>query len=135
MPIVTLRQIAFFCPPFVEKLGTQKQWAVPSSELGHVEWSGCPALVKQAVDQTSDPVSGLSSIQSVKRRGSRSVAVQHRLGASNYTSAAGLTSLPRKLKQNQCWRTPHFDTSVSSVTGGKYPLPPKCLAPMMNLFE
>jgi len=30
--------------------------------------SGCPARVKQAVDQTSDPVSGLSSIQSAKRR-------------------------------------------------------------------
>ena len=60
-----------------------------------IELSGCPTLAQQAVDQTSDPVSGLSSIQSAKPRGSRSVVVQLRLGASNYTSAAGLV-LPAK---------------------------------------
>jgi len=41
------------------------------------------------VDQTSEPVSGLPSIQSVKGRGSRSVVVQHSWGASYYTPRAG----------------------------------------------
>ena len=49
------------------------------------------------MDQTSDPVSGLSSIQSFRRRDSRFVVVQLRLGASNYTAAAALI-LPRGIK-------------------------------------
>ena len=50
--------------------------------------SGCPVLLLQALDQTSDPVSGLSSIQLVKRKGSQSVVVQLRLGVSNYISGS-----------------------------------------------
>lgn len=51
-----------------------------------------PSSSEQAVDQTSDPASGLSSIQSAKPRGSRSVVVQLRLGAS--TSFLQIESKP-----------------------------------------
>jgi len=69
----------------VEKLGTQNSGVVHPRRVGGLKLSGCPAQVKQPVDQTSDPVSSLSSIQSAKRRGSRSVVVQPRLGAFNYS--------------------------------------------------
>jgi hypothetical protein len=84
-PLRKLRLIASLCSPFVEKLGTQNSGVIHPRRVGGLKLSGCPALVKQAVDQTFDPVSGLSSIQSAKRRDSRSVVVQLRVGASNYS--------------------------------------------------
>ena len=56
--------------------------SVGKHQVSHTDPPGSPAPVKQAVHQTSDTVSGLSSIQSSKPRGSRSVVAQLKLGAS-----------------------------------------------------
>ena len=80
--------------PVRREVGHPKQGGRPSSEGRQIELSGCPARVRQAADQTPDAVSGLPSIQSAGRRGSRSVAVQHRLGAFDYSPAAGLILCP-----------------------------------------
>jgi len=98
--------------PVRREVGHPKQGGRPSSEGRQIELSGCPARVRQAADQTPDAVSGLPSIQSAGRRGSRSVAVQHRLGAFDYSPAAGLILCPA----NQIESRPASEASKVSAT-------------------
>ena len=67
------------------------EFSAGKHQVFHTDPPGRPVLLRQAVDQTSDAASGLSSIQPANPRGSRSVVVQVRLGASNYTSPENQT--------------------------------------------
>ena len=55
--------LCFHGPP--SRSWAPKQWLVVSTRNRQIELSECPVLVKQAADQTSEPVSGLPSVRRV----------------------------------------------------------------------